>query len=926
MTNKITLFIILAIITIHAQHEFKDILREKSIYVSAPENVKQRKSFIREWNFYEERAYPYENIPSDAYKKAWDQKMEMRNNTTLRSNLIWTSIGPTPGYYFAYGNISSRIVTGAYHPNNPDIIYIGTANGGVWKTTNSGLTWAPLTDDKPSLSMGAIAIDPINPDIIYAGTGEATYSGASYYGRGLLKSTDGGTTWQHITQGLPNLSYFSRLKIRPGNSSHLLAALGNAGLYRSTNAGLTWSIILSGRCDDVVFSPAGDTAFAVGNGIGLVRSINGGESFSNYNATGLPVGTRTHFDISLSNPSIMFASVYASATGVRVYKSSDYGLTWTQQALSQNFDGGQAWYDLYCLINPKNPDIVFVGTIDVYRTTDGGNTWQNITYGYSGGNVHVDQHFLLFHPTNVNTIISLNDGGINRSTNNGNSFENLNTNLTLTQFYRIAASPFDPRRILGGTQDNGTQQTYSAINWVAAFGGDGGEVCFYPFSPNIILGETQNGGIRRTTNGGTSWSSAMSGISTSENVAWIAPIINDPSRVNTFYTARQRVYKTTTSGSSWFAVSGNVNGTTAVRNLSVSLTNPDILYATSSSQVFRSNDGGTSFVNVTSGTPNRTITSVYVHPDSSNIAFVTFSGFGSGKIYRTTNDGATWVSISNRLPDSPVNDILIIPEDPNNHYFAATDIGVFYTTDGGANWFETGDGLPNTVMMHLDYSPTSKLVRIGTHGRGVYETYIGNFIPVELVSFKVTVNEPEITLLWETASETNNLGFEIERLVGQTISLSTWKKIGFIEGKGTTTELSSYSFTDNSLSNYKGNLSYRLKQVDFDGTVTYSKEKSIEVDFTPKHYALHQNYPNPFNPVTGITYTLGEPSEVKLTILNTLGEEIEIVVSSNQDRGTHLVQWKAGDIPSGIYFYKLSAKSLISSNVFSETKKMLLLR
>lgn len=927
MRIKYLLMTILLPITLYPQHQYMDVLRDRSIYSDAPEQVKGRKAFIREWNFYEERAYPFYDIPTDAYQKAWEQRIDLINainesNSTVKSNFTWTSLGPTPGSYPGYGNISSRIVTGAYHPTNPNIIFVGAAYGGVWKTTNAGQTWFPLTDDKPSLSMGAIVIDPTNPNIIYAGTGEATYSGASYYGRGLLKSTDEGNTWTHITQGLPSLTYFSRLRIKPGNSNYLLAALGNSGLYRSTDAGLSWSQILGGRCDDVIFTPSGDTAFAVGSGIGLVRSTNGGQSFSTYGSTGLPSGTRTHFDISYINPSILFAAVYASSTGVRVYKSTDKGMTWVQSASSQDFSGSQAWYDLYCLISPFNPDIVFVGTIDVFRTTNGGTSWTNITNGYSGGNVHVDQHYMLFHPSDANTVISLNDGGVWRSTNGGTSFTNLNTNLTLTQFYRIAASPFDHRRILGGTQDNGTQQTYSTINWAAAFGGDGGEVCFNPFNSNFILGETQNGGIRRTTNGGVSWVSATSGITTSENVAWVAPIIKDPIDQNTFYTARQKVYKSTTNGSSWTAISGNVNGTTAVRNLAISNTNPNIMYATSSSQVFRSTNGGVTFFDVTGATPSRTITSVYVHPDSSNIAFITFSGFGFGKIYKTTNDGSSWVHIGSNLPDSPVNDILIIPEDPNQIYFAALDIGLFYTTNGGGTWIPTIDGLPNTVMMHLDYSPSQQLVRIGTHGRGVFEAYIGNLLPVELLTFNVDINDAVVLLTWKTSTETNNFGFEVERKSNDGV----WKSIGFVKGNGTTTQEQNYFFEDRLLTNFAGKISYRLAQKDFDGTINYLKEKTIEVDFTPKEFALYQNFPNPFNPLTKIKYSLGDPSEVKLTITNSLGQIIAVLVNSLQDKGEHNINWDSGNNSAGIYFYKLEAKSLVSDFSYSLTKKMILLK
>ncbi len=720
-----------------------DELMPDGIFSQVPDDIRHSKPYLRQRWFYEQRAFPFDHIPEGAYERSLEQREELRRNPEIENipEINWMNLGPTPGYYFNYGNISSRIVTGVYHPTNPNIIYVGPANGGVWKSTDAGSTWMPQSDYESSLSMGAIAIDPANPDIIYAGTGEATYSAASYYGRGLLKSTNAGATWTNITSGLPSSTYFSRLKIRPNYSAQLLAALGTNGLYRSTNSGASWSQIFSGRVDDVVFSPTGDTAFAVGSGIGIRRSINGGATFATYGATGLGTGSRTHFDLAKSNTSVMWAAVYGSSA-VTVYKSTDFGVNWSVITMPSGFSGqaGQAWYDLYCLINPKNHNKVYIGTIDIYRTTDG-NTFTNITNGYTGGNVHVDQHFMLFHPTQENTIVACNDGGIWRSTNDGTSFSNLNQNLTLTQFYRIATSPFTPSRILGGTQDNGTQQTYSALNWAAAYGGDGGEVCFNPFDANFILGETQYNGIFRTTNGGTSWNSSTSGLSGSENKAWVAPIIHHPTISGTFYTARQKIYKSTDNGGSWTAVSANVNGTSSIRELSQSKTNPAIMFATSGSQVFKSTNEGVNWTNVTSGLPNNTITSVYVHPTDANQVFLTFSGFSTSKIYRSTNGGSNWISIHGNLPDTPVNDLFIFTDNPNssNTYFAATDIGVFLTENNGTNWAEVTNGLPNTVIMHLDYSPSNNMLRAGTHGRGVFQAYIDFTVPVEINSLTALI-------------------------------------------------------------------------------------------------------------------------------------------------------------------------------------------
>jgi photosystem II stability/assembly factor-like uncharacterized protein len=930
---KMILAAVIIFLSTTLQAQYTDLLKSQSVYTEAPVEVKSRKAFMREWWFYEQRSYPDDFIPVDAYKNSLEQREMLRqsneqlvltDNTFDIPTFNWVSLGPTPGAYFNYGNISSRIVSGAFDPSNSNVIYIGPANGGVWKTTDGGMFWFPLTDQEASLSMGAIAIDPSNTNIIYAGTGEATYSAVSYYGRGLLKSTDAGNTWTQITSGLPSATYFSRIKIRPGNSSQLLAALGNSGLYRSTNSGASWSQILSGRIDDVVFSPSGDTAFAIGGSNGLRRSVNGGSSFSAY-GSGLTTGTRTHFDIAESNPAYMYAAVYGSST-VNLYKSTNYGTDWTALSTTSDFQNqtNQAWYDLYVRVNSKNHLKVYVGMIDVFRSTDGTN-FTNITNGYSGGNVHVDQHFLFFHPTQENTFIVCNDGGVWRTTNNGDAFTNLNQNLTLTQFYRIAASPFTPSRILGGTQDNGTQQTYSALNWAAAYGGDGGEVCFNPFDSNFILGETQNGGLFRTTNGGSSWSSAQSGLVTSENVAWVAPILAHPTTSGTFYTARQRVYRSTNNGGSWTPISANVNNTSAVREMAISKSNPSIMFATSGSSVFKSQDAGATWTNVTAGLPSKTITSVNIYPTNSDEVFLTFSGFGTSKVYRSSNGGTTWVSISGNLPDTPVNDIFIYSSNPGNPntYFVATDIGIFLTEDNGANWVEISTDLPNTVVMHLDYSPGNQMLRAGTHGRGVYEAFVDFSIPVELISFAASQQDKKVVLNWQTATETNNSHFEVERKFKN----QDWEKLDIIAGAGTIAEFRNYFYEDDFESlPYNGTVLYRLKQVDYNGTFEYSDIIAVDVEFIPTDISVSQNYPNPFNPVTTIKYWLNVEANVSIAVYNSLGQKVEDLLGEIQSAGNYSISWNAENYSSGIYFYSFEVIDQNNFLIHKEMKKLILLK
>ena len=588
----------------------QDLNIPNNIYDQADDYTKSRKAFNRERWFFEQRMYPDNIIPDGAYQKAFDEKMKLRRESGVSyPNANWTNLGPTPGYYFSYGNISSRIVTVKFDPSNPNTIYVGAAYGGIWKSTDGGLNWVSKSDFEVSLSSGALAIDPSNTNIIYYGTGEATYSGASYYGRGLLKSTNGGDSWTSITTGLPASTYFSRIVIKPGNSNFLLAALGSSGLYRSTNAGFNWSQVVSGRCDDVVFSPDGTKAFIVGSGVQYQVSTDGGVTFAAVPFTA-GLGTRNHIAICKSFPSVLYVSKY-SGSAITIYKSTDGGTTYSQISVGTDFSGSQAWYDFYMHLNPFNPNVAYVGAIDIWRTTNG-NTFTNNTNGYSGGNVHVDQHNMDFHPTDSNVCISVNDGGIWYSSNKGDSWMNRNAGLTLTQFYRMTSDPSNANHLAGGTQDNGTQRTTGTTNWAAAFGGDGGEVCFHPLNSNYVLGETQNNGVRRSVNNGESWSSATTGLTGSGS--WVAPIIAHPDSVSIFYTARGQVFKSTNMGSSWFAISSGTSGT--IREMAISKSDTKVMYATSGGSVYKSNDRGYTFVLSNSGLPNKTITSINIHPDS----------------------------------------------------------------------------------------------------------------------------------------------------------------------------------------------------------------------------------------------------------------------------------------------------------------------
>jgi len=337
---------------------------------------------------------------------------------------------------------------------------------------------------------------------------------------------------------------------------------------------------------------------------------------------------------------------------------------------------------------------------------------------------------------------------------------------------------------------------------------------------------------------------------------------------------------------------------------------------TSNPVVKRSTDGGFTWTDITSNIPGtpRYISRVLCSPTISNTMFVVRSGFSAGnKIYMSTNIGVTWTNISGNLPDVPHNDIFVDPMH-SNHYYAANDFGVYRTTDGGVNWQREGLGMPFVPVMDFSYavSDGNRYLRAATHGRSAFETDLDNIVPVELTSFTANASNGNVELYWTTATELNNSGFEVQRSIND----ESFEVLAFIPGFGTTTEPKAYSYVDENVSGF---LRYRLKQIDYNGNFEYSGIVEVQA-LMNLSYQLHQNYPNPFNPITNISYILPSEGNVILTIYNSLGEVVEILINEHQKEGKYDVVWNAESYPTGVYYYRLNAGS------FLETKKMLLIK
>ncbi|MCX6600968.1 MAG: T9SS type A sorting domain-containing protein [bacterium] len=759
----------------------------------SPGKGKGWKPFGRmEW-FYGQRAFPSGDIPVAARMQAWQEKQAARGHRTLDEN--WTAIGPN--------NIAGRILSIAWHPTDLNIIYIGSASGGLWKTTNGGTSWVSLTDDLPSLAVGSVALDPTNPNVVYIGTGEGAYNIDAVYGAGILKSTDGGATWN--TTGMSWTQSQSRainkIVIHPSTPQTMWCATniwsGGGGVYRTTDGGASWTRYLSGDAKDLVLHPdSANVLYAAigypwgGSSNGVYKSSDGGLTWT-LRSSGLPGGTsmgRMALSISRSNPQTVYAGISRTISGdaslLGIYRTTDAGASWSLRASTPNMYGGQGWYDIVCEVHPTNPDVVFSAGLDLYKSTNGGTSWSQKTYwNYSPGHslyAHADHHALAFKPGDPNTVIAGTDGGMYKSTNGGDTWTGINSGLSTLQFYGMCNDYLNGNVAMGGTQDNGTVKYSGSSTWSWILGGDGGYTLVDYTNSNIIYASTQRGGHYKSTNGGSSFFSIQSGISGSG--AWVTPTVMDPTNPSVLYTGTTMVYKTTNGGTSWTAISSALSGQ-CISTIAVAPSNPQVIYVgyENNGQVRKTTNGGTSWSSCYSGLPYLYITRVAVHPSNPNTVFVTVSGYGTGHVWRSTDGGTSWSNASTGVPDMPCNAVVIDGNDANKMYLA-TDLGVYASTNGGSSWTDYSNGLPNAVVDDIALHPTTGMLRASTHGRGMWQTSTG--------TPSVTVLTPNGGESWITGSSqaitwgTGGLGGRVSIELNRSYPAGGWESLTALTANG----------------------------------------------------------------------------------------------------------------------------------------------
>jgi len=778
-----------------------------------------------------------------------------RNSLLKTESAIWSSMGPQPVNMLFNGVSSGRVASVAVDPMNSSVIYAAAAGGGLWKSTDAGGHWTPLTDDLPRLSSGSVAVDPQDDNIIYYGQGELHFSLDSYPGSGFYESTDGGMSWTQIT--LPGALYYTgKVVVAPSNDS-VVYACGYYDIYRTSDRGQTWNelnltpVDHSGNagavqdCDvdptnaNIVYATKGSQyANPSDTSYGVFKSTDGGSTWSRA-SSGLPSADyvdRICIAVAPSSHFTLYCGIYGknpskpSSDTTRAFKSTDGGSTWSPMNITVDYGGGQGWYNNTVAVDPTNANIVYLGGVDLWKSTDGGATWGNITNSYSGGTVHPDQHSVSFVHGSGNFYVG-DDGGVWKTTDGGSTFTSCNADLDVTQFYALGIDPENSSLTFAGAQDNGTEKNSTPnLDWNEIYSGDGGYVMVDPTNSGTIYVEYVNGALARTTDNGAQFKDIVSGIT--EDGYWTTPYLFDPHNSNILYTATDRVYRTTNQGTLWKPISTPLKTTSdLVTTMSISPVEPNVIYAGISG--YRGDDGGGSFLYVSEDS-GQTWTNITIDGDSSNdFARVTADPTQKGVAYlamlqspevmKTTDYGATWTAIgstSNGFLGEPTKYVYV--DSTTGFIYVGAYDGLYFSSNDGTSWSKLGTGLPDAVVDDIAIQYGSKSLRVATHGRGVWQ-----------VDLTTGVAEPEPG---------------------------------------------------------------------------------------PASFALSQNYPNPFNPSTVIRYQLSVAGQVSLEVFNILGEKVRTLVDEKEDQGEHSINFNASNLPSGVYFYRLTAGRQ------SQTRKLILLK
>ncbi len=740
-----------------------------------------------------------QNTPPEIRLKGFEQHKEMRSASPFK-NLRWQFLGPT--------NVSGRCTDMAVvTPKGKNYtIYVATASGGVWKTENEGTTWEPIFDQELSTSIGDIAIAPSDPKIIWVGTGEANIFRSSHAGCGVYKSTDGGQTWKHL--GLTDTNTIARIVIHPKNPDVVyVAASGHEwtfnqerGVYKTVDGGQTWNKILyvneqTGAIDLLMDPRNPEILYAATwqrvrkkwndprnephySGSGLWKTTDGGQTWKEINS-GLPEPRyrgRIGIDLCLKAPDVLYALVdnYEIARepseeerldsyglpssgiikGATVYRSSNGGESWelvaptteAMKAYLERHSGTYGWVFGQIKVDPNDPNTVYIMGVPMSVSRDGGKTFTRVPNLY-----HVDHHGLWIDPDNSNYLVNVNDGGIEISYDGGRHWKNSRLTLPVCQFFNVNYDMDTPFRVYGSMQDHGSfravvdlsrgRDRIPAVEFERAPGGEGSHHAIDPTNPNIVYSCGFYGNLTRTDLSKTGPERTKLIVPKTYpdeprlRGQWLAHFILSPHNPNIVYHGMQYLFRSKDRGDTWERISPDLTNFTpeevgdipyhTITAISESPLMYGLIYVgTDDGRVSMTRDGGKTWHDISRGLPyQKWVSRIVASQYELGTVFLTQHGRADDDfapyVWMSTDFGRTWRDISQGVPLGPVN---VIREDPvdRNILYLGTDLGVYVSKDRGKTWNVLGGNLPSSYVHDLIIHPRDNIIVIATHGRGMW--------------------------------------------------------------------------------------------------------------------------------------------------------------------------------------------------------------
>lgn len=654
----------------------------------------------------------------------------------------WRNLGPILPTPTGIGRLNSI----TFHPTNQNIMFGGSASGGLWRSRDNGNSWNPTTDDLPSLGVSDLAIHPTDPQIMYMATGDGDGNGATSHSFGIVKTIDGGATWDVVLPVTSESQFINEILINPDNPELVFAA-ASFGLYRTEDGGENWERMYTGAIEDILFKP-GDvsTVYACGNGGTMfLRSVDNGLIWTHI-TEGLPTNNngRKMIAVTPANPDYVYIVIgrnrnqfdqSLSYTFRGLYRSTNGGLSFELRGNEDpNLFSGQSWYDLALAVSPTNANQVFLGEVELMRSNNGGASWQTINY--AGGDwVHVDIHDIEFHP-DTDELYVASDGGLYRSTNFGSSFTRISDGLGITEYYRMGGSTTNPDIILAGSQDNGTMfYSGESDGWQDYAGGDGMECIVDYTDENWRTYSYQYGTIRRSVNG-QDRNFINSGIAGNEAANWTTPYIQHSTNSNIFYAGYQSVWRTTNRGDAWENISGILTAGSTMEFIAAAPSDGDnYIYASDGNRLFVTKDGGENWKSI-SVSSRGFLSGLAIHPTDPEILW-TAQGRG---VFMSEDAGENWTEISGSLPEIPALTIAYQGGAEETMYVGMT-VGVYYKDNTMEDWEPLMDGFPNVRVSELELLPCDGLLRAATYGRGLWEIDMVNYSSSSVLQVEAIVGD-----------------------------------------------------------------------------------------------------------------------------------------------------------------------------------------